>query len=354
MIGEDVLRVPEPRRAALAGIADTLLGAERVVLTTHVNADGDGAGSQAAVASWLAAHDVRCAIVNPTPYPELFRFLVPAGVGVHLAGTTAARAELERAGVLLVLDTGEPGRIGRVAGALNGRRVVVIDHHVASGNGINGLVLQDPAACATGELVFDLFCEHGWTAPWPRSAREAVYTAIVTDTGSFRYSNTTPRAHAIAGSLIAQGVDPERMYRLIFGTVPLRRIELVRSALDHLEADPRWPVSWITVGYRIVDEVEATAEDLEGLVEYARSIEGTEVAILFRELQDGSTKVSLRSNGAIDVNAIARELGGGGHVKASGAVIGEPMQAAQARVLQAVRDALAQAGLTFRGAPAAG
>jgi bifunctional oligoribonuclease and PAP phosphatase NrnA len=354
MIGEDVLRIPPARAAALERVVESLRDARHVALTTHVNADGDGAGSQGAMASWLMARGIQATIVNPTPFPDLFRFVLPDGASIHHAGTAEARRAIDSADTLLVLDTAEPKRIGRMAAAAAGRRVVVLDHHVAAANGFEGLVLQDAGAAATGELVFDLFRVDGWPTPWPRAARDGTYAALVTDTGSFRFSNTTPRVHAIAASLIAQGVDPETMYRRIYGTVPLRRIQLLRHALEHLEADERWPVTWVSLEYRVFDALGANADDLDGIVEYARSIEGTEVAVLFREVQDGSTKVSLRSNGEIDVNAVARRFGGGGHVKASGAVLGEPLERAKVKVLDAVRDEIARAGMDFRAAPDVG
>jgi bifunctional oligoribonuclease and PAP phosphatase NrnA len=289
-------------------------------------------------------------IVNPTPFPDAFRFVLPEGVpALHIASAEGAAA-LADADAVCVLDTAEPKRIGKVANGIGDRPLYVIDHHVPSDKSLDGLLLQDPTACATGELIHDLLRLHDWPAPWPRAAREGVYSAIVTDTGSFRYANATPRAHAIAGALIAQGVDPEEMYRRIYGTVPMRRIELLRQALQTLEADPQWPVSWISVDRRTFTDLGATAEDIEGLVEYARSIEGTEVALLFREVPDGSTKISFRSNGALDVNAIAREFGGGGHVKASGAIVSDRLAAARVRVLEVVRQALANAGLDFRAA----
>src|SRR5207248_10383844 len=130
----------------------------------------------------------------------------------------------------------------------------------------------------------------------------------------FSFSNTTPRTHLITADLLRRGVDPEEMYRRIFATVPLRRVQLLRAALEHLEVDADAHLAWISVPRSAMDDANATSEDLDGLVEHARSIEGTEVAILFRETSDGGTKVSLRSNGAVDVNAIARKFGGGGHI----------------------------------------
>jgi phosphoesterase RecJ-like protein len=177
-----------------------------------------------------------------------------------------------------------------------------------------------------------------------------VYTAVLTDTGSFRFANTTARAHAIAGDLIAQGVDPERVYRRVYASVPLGRARLLARALDALEVDPDYPITWITLRRSVVDESGGNSEDMDGVVEQARTIEGTEVAILFRETADGSTKISLRSAGAANVNAIARQFGGGGHRKASGALVGAPLGDVVPRVLEATRAALRELDESDAGA----
>jgi phosphoesterase RecJ-like protein len=345
---ESILTVPAARRPALQEIADTLRHAERIALTTHVNADGDGAGSEVAIASWLSGLGKHVRLVNPTPYPDMFRFLLEDPAWVADAATPAGDVALREADVLVVLDTAEPGRIGRVARVTAGRPVIVIDHHVETNAAFTGPGLQDVNACATGELVYDLLLVAGLPRPWSDAVLNGIYTAIVTDTGSFRFSNTTRRAHAIAGDLLEQGVDPEAMYRRIYATVPLRRITLLRHALERLEVDPEYPITWITIERGAMDRLGATSEDLEGVVEHARSIEGTEVAILFRETADGSTKVSLRSAGEANVNAVARQFGGGGHIKASGALIPEPLADVRPRVLEATRAALREAGVDFR------
>jgi bifunctional oligoribonuclease and PAP phosphatase NrnA len=336
------LRVPEHRRAALHRIMDTLGHAGRVVLTTHINADGDGTGSQAALAAWLRSTGVQVSLVNPTPFPHTFRFLVDDDI-IADAGTTAGDAALRERDLLVVVDTAEAGRIGRVAKSIDERPVVVIDHHVQTDDTLAAETFADVTACATGELVYDMLLAARLPQPWPQQVLQGIYTAIVTDTGSFRFANTTPRAHTIAADLIRQGVDPEEMYRRIFATVPLHRIELLRHALERLEVDTEHAISWITIERGVMERLGATSEDLDGIVEHARSIEGTEVAILFRETADGSTKVSLRSAGSLDVNAIARALGGGGHVKASGALLSERLPAARERVLEAARAALRNA-----------
>jgi bifunctional oligoribonuclease and PAP phosphatase NrnA len=338
------LDAPPARVDALERVLDRLLEASDVAMTTHVNADGDGAGSEVALAAWLGALGRSVHIVNPTPFPESFRFLVSDAATIADAGSAAGDAALQQARLLVVLDTAEPGRIGRVASALRRLPVVLLDHHPPGEGGITGVAaVQDPTAAATGELVYDLLRraeQRGRPAPWPAGTLEGLYTAIVTDTGSFRFSNTTPRVHAIAGDLLRRGVDPERMFRCIYGTVPLSRVRLLQRSLAELEVDAELPITWITVPAEAIAELHSTSDDLDGIIEHARSIHGTQVALLFRRTTDGSTKVSLRSNGDLDVNAIARRFGGGGHVKAAGALLPEPLDSARDRVLKATREAV--------------
>lgn len=333
--------IPPQRREGLDRVAAMLDAAEEIVLTTHVNADGDGAGSEAALAGWLAARGKRVAIVNPTPFPGLYRHLLTDPDQVGDPGSERAAWALQSAQLFVVLDTGEPKRLGRIMKEFRGRPVAILDHHPPVAEGIEAEGVRDPSAAATGELVYDLLVTAGGEGEeWSAEVTEAIYTALISDTGSFRFANTTPRTHRIAAELIERGVDPEAVYRRIYATMPLARIELLRASLEHLVADPAFPVTWITVPRQVVEELSATSEDMDGIIEYARAIEGTEVALLFREVPDGSTKVSFRSNGVVDVNRLARNFGGGGHVKAAGAIIGAPLRKARDEVIGAVREVL--------------
>lgn len=340
--------VPAHRREGLRAILEALGHAERIALTTHVNADGDGTGCEAALASWLRGIGKSVHIVNPTPFPPLYQHLLEDADIVRDPAQPETAAVLRAADTLFVVDTSEPKRIGRVAPALRSARVLLLDHHIQQEDGIRGVAVQDTSACATGELVYDLLEVAGLPRPWPHAVCEGIYTAIVTDTGSFRFSNTHRRAHEIAGDLIEQGIDPEQVYRRIYATVPVRRVQLLRYALDHLDVHEPWPLTSITIERGVTEQLGTNADDLEGLVEHARSVEGTEVALLFRETSDGSTKVSLRSSGRIDVNAIARRFGGGGHIKASGALLPARLEPAREQVVTAVTDALRAADLAFR------
>ena len=310
--------------------------ARRVVLTTHINPDGDGVGSMAALADRLRAGGTEATIVTPgrTPGSLLFAF---GDIPVYDAKDPAAEDPLRTADLIAILDTAERHRLGEVGEALDRVPSVVIDHHPPVGASPGDPSIRDPEACATGELVFDLLALEGW--PLSPLAADGIYVAIATDTGSFQFSNTTARTHEIVGELLRLGVDPESMYRRLYGTVTRGALALTRLALESLEVDPLSPVAWVALDHRALRDCSATPEDMEGLVEYPRRLAGVEVGIFFRALSSDRTKVSLRSNGAANVSEIAQALGGGGHVKAAGAVLDLPLERAITAVLERVRPA---------------
>jgi phosphoesterase RecJ-like protein len=221
---------------------------------------------------------------------------------------------------------------------LSGREVLTLDHHPPIGAPLGEISIRDPSACATGELVYDLFRLEG-TGPTLAEA-EALYVAIVTDTGSFRFANTSERTHIIAADLVRIGVDPEAMYRRLYATYTLEGLALTRRALEALEVHDELPVAWISLSPGDMAITGSTKDDLDAIVEYPRRIQGVEIAVLFRGLPDGRTKVSLRSAGKADVAAIARELGGGGHTKAAGALVNQDLASTQEAVLAAIRKVL--------------
>ena len=186
--------------------------------------------------------------------------------------------------------------------------------------------------------MYDLLLAEG-TKP-TRLEAMGLFVAIATDTGSFRFSNTRPRTHEIAAALIRAGVEPGEMYRRLYADFSTGRLELVRRALSRLRVHGSLPVAWIRLTNADLIETGTVKEDLEGIVEYPRRMKGVEVALLFRELPDGRTKVSLRSTGPANVAAVARALGGGGHDKAAGVVIASGLDDAEALVLDTVSRAL--------------
>ena len=331
---QDLLAVPLARRAAMDQLVAELGRARRVVFSTHMNADGEGCGSETALARLLAARGIDAWIVNPTPWPPMFTFLLGTDVKDR---TREGAAALVGADALVVLDISDVKRLGVLADAVRKLEIpkLVIDHHIPSDESPGGVVLSDTSACATGELVFDLATALGAAITEP--VARSLYAAILTDTGGFRYSNTSPRAHAIAAKLLAAGVEPEEMYRRIYASVPLARIMLLRDALATLEVDAPRGLAWISVPAGALERYGLQSEDLDGLVEHPRSIAGTRLALFFRDLGHGKVKVSFRSTGDVDVNRFARQFGGGGHAKAAGALIAGRLDEVRTRLVSAAQ-----------------
>ena len=331
------LAIPETRAAAIRQLDRELIPGRRVALSTHMNADGDGCGSEAALARLLAQRGLDVKIVNPTPWPELFSFLLGDDVRDETAKGAAALRNID---LLIVLDISDVKRLGALADAVRGLGVprLVIDHHIASDEPAGNVVFTDVTACATGELVYDLARVLGFEITPPIA--QAMYTAILTDTGSFRFSNASPRCHAIAAELLDAGVDPEDMYIRVYASAPPGRLRLLGEVLPTLGVDETLGLTWLSMNAGALEKYGVRQEDLDGVVEHARSIAGTRMALFFRDLGYGKVKVSFRSTGEVDVNAFARQFGGGGHAKASGALIAGSLDDVRARVIAAAREFL--------------
>lgn len=335
----DYLAVPAARREAIERIAAALDGVKRVAISTHMNADGDGCGSEVALALLLAQRGITATIVNPTPWPALFDFLLE-GSGIR-NDTPRGAGALKSVDALMVLDISDVKRLGVLADSVRDLRKprLVIDHHIPSSEPPGDTVLADTSACATGELIYDVACTLDLEIT-PEIAR-AIYIAMLTDTGGFRFSNTTPRCHAIAADLLSAGVDPEDMYVRIYASSPPGRVQLLAEVLSTLQFDQEAGLSWLSMGTGMLDKYDVRQEDLDGIVEHARSIAGTKMALFFRDLGHGKVKISFRSTGKVDVNAFARHFGGGGHAKAAGAMVPGTLPEVREAVILAARDYLA-------------
>jgi phosphoesterase RecJ-like protein len=287
-------------------------------------------------------------IVNPTPWPTLFDFVL--GDDVVDASAKGAKA-LAGIDLLVVLDISDVKRLGILADTVRKLEVprLVVDHHVPSDDPAGDVLLTDTTACATGELVYDLTRVLG-LAITPLIAR-ALYTAILTDTGSFRFSNTSPRCLAIAAELLTHGVDPEEMYQRVYANAPLGRVRVLAEALTTLEVDQARGLAWLSLTPAALERHDVKSEDLDGIVEHARSIVGTKMALFFRDLGHGKVKVSFRSTGDVDVNLFARRFGGGGHAKAAGAMIPGSLEEVRKTVLEAARAYVEAGGGRVPAAP---
>lgn len=329
--------VPPSRTSAAHDVAAALTSARHVVLTTHVNADGDGVGSEVGLWHLLRARGVSVSIANPTGIPDRFKFLVPKGADA----SDRAVHEIERADVVASLDIGDLSRLGNLASVINKRQppFVCVDHHVGPVKLPPGPYFIAPDATATAELIFDLASVAGW--PVTPEVAQALYVGLLTDTGGFRFSNTTARALQVAAAMLEKGVDPESIYASVYASAPEGRVRLLAEVLQTLVVEPEVGLAWVSVPPDALRRHEVTADDLDGIVEFPRSIAGVHMALLFRHIGSGRIKVSFRSMGEVDVAALAHQFGGGGHHRAAGASLPGTMAEVEAKVLTAARAFLA-------------
>lgn len=291
----------------------------RILVATHTHPDGDAVGSLVAVGLALYAVDQRPTFYIESPIPAVYRFLPSVDrIQRHLE-------DLTRFDTAVVLDCGDLDRVGARGPALARIPTVInIDHHVTN-SGFGTFQLVDTDACATAEIAYRLIRRMG--VPVDSDMATAIYTGIFTDTGSFRFSNTNQAAFAICEEMVRQGVDPYQVAKKLYGTYSLGRIKLLNMALDSLEISDNGKLSVMTLTQRMFEETGTHPEDVDGIINYARRIEDVQVAVLILENEtngNGGGKetrpfhVSLRSDGSVDVSAIAAHFGGGGHRNAAG------------------------------------
>jgi phosphoesterase RecJ-like protein len=287
-------------------------GARSILCASHSPLDGDGLGSGLALRRALEASGKRVVLVTEAPAPPSYAFL-PGYDSIVLLG----KGPVPAADLVVALDAGGPDRLGRVlAERPRGARIVNIDHHV-SNRSYGDLNWIDAQAAAVGEQIYLLLEAGGWKID--PVAAQCLLVALVTDTGRFCYSSTTPRTLEIAAALLRLGAEPDRLQRELYAAVPLPVLRLRARAVDEIElrCDGRVAVLTVPPGYG--GDLGVGEEDVKDLIDVLIAIQGVVVAALFRGLAEGGTKVSLRSkDDRANVSALAARFGGGGHVRASG------------------------------------
>lgn len=308
------------------------------VLSSHVRPDADALGSELAMAAVLESMGKTVRIVNPSDAPESLRFLDPLAK-VRKLGDGVTSDDVTNADVHMVLDTSSWTQLAEVGKLLRASRAtkVVIDHHVSSDD-LGAIEFKDSTAEATGALVFQLLKAFNW--PLSRDGANALFCAIATDTGWFRFSSTTSRTLFIAGQLIDLGADPALLYRLLYEQYSPARIKLTAKVLARVSQDANGRLAYTSVLLSDFKETGAKPADTEDLVNECLRIAGTQAAFIAVEQQNGNVKFSLRSRGELDVAKIAESFGGGGHKQAAGTVLPGPPASAIAKVLSAFKTAL--------------
>lgn len=287
----------------------------RFLIASHESPDGDAIASTLALANALREQGKEVVAFNRDGVPGDYRFL-PGWEQLVTSVESGARFD-----VGFVLDAGELKRAGAwIRGAC--RILVNIDHHPHSED-FGDVYSVDEAASATGVLVYRLLCAAGW--PISRDVATCLYTTILSDTGSFRYSNADPEAFRVAGEMVALGVDPWQIASGLYESQEEVRLRLLALALPTLDVAPSGTFAAITVTADMYAATGATSEHTDRFINYPRSVRGVEVAIFFRQIGPDRFKVGFRSKGKIDVGALSREFAGGGHHNAAGAVLEGPL-----------------------------
>jgi bifunctional oligoribonuclease and PAP phosphatase NrnA len=307
----------------LARAFDTILPvigkARSIVISTHLNPDGDAIGSELALAEWLAAQGKNVRIFNHDDTPAVYRFLDPSG-RIEKFGATEQAEFAAAADIFIVADTNHPDRLASVGPVLRSTPAVkvCIDHHLDPDVFMDHAVI-DPDATSTGEILVRLFEHAAVTAMTPTMAT-CLYTAIVTDTGSFRYPRVDPDIFQTAARLIEAGADPVSIYTSVYEQWSPGRIRLLGETLASLRIGCGGKLASVSITRDMLERTGTKEEDTDNFTTYPMSVSGVTAGILFLETS-GGVKISVRSRGDIPINLLARRFGGNGHKNAAGARI---------------------------------
>jgi len=322
----------------------------RFLLTSHINPDGDAIGSELGLARLLRRMGKGAVVWNHDPIPTIYRPL-PGSERVH-TGEEPPAGFPDMFDAIIVLECPSPDRTG-LEQHLSAKPIINIDHHL--GNQHYGVInWVDSAAPAVGEMVYRL--SQGLKLALDPETASCLYLTLVTDTGGFRFSNTTAAAFEAAAALVRDGAHPEQVSQWLYESQPLAVVRLVGEMLQTLQIHDDGRIATARLTPEMFDKVGAAPGDSEGLIDYPRSIAGVDAVALIRQRDDGSHKVSLRSRGDVDVEKIARHNGGGGHRNAAGFVLEGDGEAARQKVVEELSAALAPAaeGATAEAAGEAG
>lgn len=319
----------EKERFSMKQVAELIKKSEKAVILPHINADGDAVGASMAMKEMLSLLGISAEIYTDEPVEERLGFIAD---GIKVYDGTVCDFDL-----CIVLDCGDSDRLGRRAEVMEkAKTTVCIDHH-RTNKGFGDACVIIPEASATGEILFDLCSELGVTMT--RDVARYIYSAILSDTGGFAYSNTTVKTFAIASELVKYDINHAEIARLMFDTVDINS-ELIKAELTkEIKSYCDGKIRAVCATCEICEKFGVDVEEIEGLVDIPRRIRGTEIAVAIKDHRD-HVRVSLRSNEYADVSKVAMTFGGGGHMRASGCTIDKSVDEALADIIKACEEAL--------------
>ncbi len=313
-------------------IAKVIERADNIAVFPHVSADGDALGSCIALGLALRKKGKKVKIYLEDEIPAVYGFLTGKDITEVYTGKT------ERFDLGIAVDTGDYDRLGSRADSFKDATITVnIDHHFTNSEFAFHNYVQ-PDAAASGEIIFNLVKLMGLEIDIDMAV--CLYVAISTDTGGFRYSNTTGTTHSIASELLNKGINVSEISQSIFDTTSLAKVKLMGEAINSLEIYENGKIAFITLTDEMMSRSGANDEDCDGIVNIGRNIRGVEAAALLRQRGNGEIKANLRSNKFVDVSAIAGLYNGGGHKRAAGFTTLKSLEETKKLLLQDIKEAL--------------
>ena len=294
---------------------------KRIVLSTHEKPDGDGLGSSIAFYYYLVKKNIDVRIIQPSPYPEIYKIIDPDKIVETY--NNQDQEWIKSCDLLILFDIGNYKRAGSVSKIAidNNINIACIDHHKNEDEEIFSASIIDIDIPATGQLVWKYLKSKDFNKSWDIKIANALYTAVVTDTGSFRYNNTNSESHIMASELIDIGVKPYDIYVPIYEQKDMSQLRLLSYIIDNLKFSINRSVCSAIINPDILSKTNSSYEDIDGFTEFMRAIKNVEVSFLMTVQIDSSIRINFRSKGKIIINDIAAKFGGGGHKFAAGCKI---------------------------------
>lgn len=320
----------------LIDIINVLKESKKVIIMPHVSVDGDGLGSSLALGLALEKIGTSVEVWLEEDIPSVYSFLP----GSYLVKVYKGESDLscECIGTAVALDAGDLPRLGKRVEIFNNAEITInIDHH-STNDEFAKYNFVNTNASSVGEILYQLIKMMG--IEFDMDIATCLYVAISTDTGGFRYSNTTSVTHQIAGDLLNSGVNVAEISQKIFDTVSYEKVMLMRAAINSLELFENGKVAFITISDDVMKSTGAKEEECDGIVNIGRNVKGVEVAVMIRTRNDGEVKVNLRSNSYVDVSEIAKLYSGGGHKRAAGCTVKGNIEEIKSKLLGDIRKVL--------------
>ena len=292
---------------------------EKIFISTHINPDGDSLGSAFAMYHYLKKLGKDCRIINHSEVPLVYSFLNEKEIFNEISDENIAF--IKNADLGIILDIGDFYRLGEVANIIESTTVetINIDHHPLTENDFFTHNFINLDASSVGEILYSYFSSLG-SDIIDKEMMLGIYSAVLTDTGSFRFSNTNQLSHEIAVDAIKMGINISEIYQNIYENSSVSRIKLLGNVIQKLNFDCNGELLWFSLNNDMVKEVDGTNQDFDGFTDFFRGIQGVEIALMLYDLK-GKVRLSFRSKGKYKVNNVAKKMGGGGHPFAAAALV---------------------------------